>query len=118
MYCVCCAYLAVFDIVCLFHCILSYGIVYITFCSQWGPGGQGREKTVVTPGKMEDMQRGGLGRIWKEKKSQTEKRNSGHPRKENRKMEDSGHPGEDGGYAERRAMSDLEGEKTEKRNRK
>ena len=32
--------------------------------------------------------------------------------------ENSGHPEEDGGYAERRARPDLEGEKTEKRNRK
>ena len=51
-------WLTIFDIVCLFHCMLSYGIVYITFCSQWG-------------------QAGGSG-----------------PR------ENSGHPGEDGGYAE------------------
>ena len=63
-----CWILSVFDSVCLFHCILNYGIVYITFCSQWGPGGQGREKTVVTPGKIEDMQRGPA-RIWKRKKT-------------------------------------------------
>ena len=66
-------YLAVFDIVCLFHCILSYGIVYITFCSQWGFGGSGPGENSGHPG--ED---GGyaerVGRIWKEKKTETEKK--------------------------------------------
>ena len=52
----------------LWHCIYH---ILLTVGASWG---QGREKTVVTPGKMEDMQRGGPGRIWKEKKRETENR--------------------------------------------